>query len=164
MILIGVGANLPNARYGEPIDTCAAALRALETRGIAVPRRSRWYRSAPVPPSDQPWFINAVAVVETDLEPAGLLAVLHDIERDFGRTRRTRDEARVIDLDLLAYGRRVSAPGEVPALPHPRLAERAFVLLPLLEIAREWHHPRLGLAVGDLVDRLPPDQVAEPIP
>lgn len=164
MILIGVGANLPNARYGEPVDTCAAALRALEARGIAVVRRSRWYRSAPVPRSDQPWFINAVAAVETDLDPAALLAVLHDIERDFGRLRRTRNEARVIDLDLLAYGGRISAPGEVPALPHPRLAERAFVLLPLLEIAPEWHHPVLGAAVADLVARLPADQIAEPLP
>lgn len=164
MILIGVGANLPTARYGSPADTCAAALGALEAYGVSVVRRSRWYRSAPVPPSDQPWFINAVAVVKTDLEPPALLAVLHGIERDFGRMRRTRNEARVIDLDLLAYDDRVSAPGEVPALPHPRLVERAFVLRPLLDVAPRWRHPVLGATAADLAARLPPDQVAEPLP
>ena len=163
MILIGLGANLPSPRHGNPVDTCTAALGALERAGVRVRRRSRWYRSAPVPPSAQPWFVNGVAEVETDLSPADLLAVLHRVERDFGRVRRARNEARVIDLDLLAYGARVSAPGEEPCLPHPRLAERAFVVLPIAELAPDWRHPRSGLSVAELVRALPSDQTIEPL-
>ncbi len=126
-------------------------------------RRSRWYESAPVPASGQPWFVNGVAAVETELSAADLLALLHRIEADFGRERRVRDEARVLDLDLLAYGDRVSAPGETPVLPHPRMAERAFVLLPLAEMAPGWRHPVSRLSAAEMAGQLPPDQVARPI-
>lgn len=163
MILIGLGANLPSPRFGDPVQTCAAALDALERAGVRVKRRSRWYRSAPVPRSDQPWFVNGVAEVETELEPTQLLDVLHGIERAFGRARRERDEPRILDLDLLAYRARVSRPGEVPELPHPRLAERAFVVLPLAELAPGWRHPISGLTAAELARRLPRDQIAEPI-
>jgi len=163
VILIALGANLPSPRYGTPRQTCEAALAALAARGVRVRRRSRWYRSDPVPPSGQPPFVNGVAEVETDLPPAGLLALLHEIERDFGRVRRRRNEARVIDLDLLAYGERVSAPGEAPELPHPRLAERAFVLLPLMDLAPDWRHPVSGRRAADLAADLPPGETAEPL-
>lgn len=164
MIIIGLGANLSTKRFGAPVESCAAALRAIEAAGVRVIRRSRWYRSAPVPPSDQPWFVNGVAEVRTDFSPAALLEVLHGIERDFGRIRRRRNEARPLDLDLLVYRDVVSAPGEVPVLPHPRLAERAFVLCPLAELAPGWRHPVSGLAIEELIGRLPPDQSAEPLP
>ena len=87
--------------------------------------------------------------METDLTPAELLAVLHDVEEQFGRVRRERNEARVLDLDLLAFNDRVSAPGETPILPHPRMGERAFVLLPLSEVAPTWRHPVNGLSAAD---------------
>ena len=125
--------------------------------------RSRWYRSAPVPPSDQPWFVNGVAAVETTLDPAALLALLHSVEARFGRVRREKNAARVLDLDLLAYGERVSAPDDVPVLPHPRLHQRAFVLRPLAELAPNWRHPRLGMGVQALLAALPPQSVAEPL-
>lgn len=163
MILIGLGANLEHPRYGPPRRTLEAALEALQQSGIVILARSRWYRSAPVPPSDQPWFVNAVASVETSLSPATLLARLHEIEARFGRSRRRRNEARVLDLDLLAYHDRVSAPGESPILPHPRLAERAFVVLPLAEVAPDWRHPVSGLGVSELVGRLDPAETAEPL-
>ena len=163
MIFIGLGSNLSSPRHGTPAETCAAALAALEGEGVALQGVSRWYRSAPVPASDQPWFVNGVAAVATGLAPAGLLAVLHGIERDFGRARRTRDEARIIDLDILDFDARVSAPGETPVLPHPRLAERAFVLLPLAELAPDWRHPVSGLSAAELARRLPAGQIAEPI-
>lgn len=163
MILLGLGANLEHPRFGPPRQTLQAALEALEQSGIAVLARSRWYRSAPVPASDQPWFVNAVASVETDLSPAALLARLHRIEARFGRARRRRNEPRVLDLDLLAYHDRVSAPGEVPVLPHPRLADRGFVLLPLLEVAPDWRHPGSGLSAAELARRLGPDDRAEPL-
>ena len=160
-ILIGIGANLPSAAHGPPSATCAAALAALAARGLRVLRRSRWYESAPVPPSDQPCYVNGVARVETALPPVGLLALLHDIERDFGRERREINAARVIDRDLLAYGDRVET--GPPALPHPRLHERAFVLLPLAEVAPGWRHPATGRTVAALIAALPPGQEARPL-
>ena len=163
MIVIGLGANLSSPRYGGPQDACEAALDALRAAGVAVLRCSRWYRSAPVPASDQPWFVNAVAEVGTDYSAAELLDLLHRIEREMGRERRARDEARVIDLDLLIFGETVSGPSETPILPHPRLAERAFVVLPLAELAPDWRHPRTGQSLAEMVRTLPADQQAEPI-
>ncbi len=163
MILLGLGANLDHPVHGPPRATLEAALAALDAAGIAVIRRSRWFRSAPVPVSDQPWFVNGVAALRSQLGPAELLAVLHEVEAGFGRVRRRRNEARILDLDLLAYGARVSAPGEQPVLPHPRLAERAFVILPLAELEPEWRHPVSGLSAAELARRLPPDQTAEPL-
>ncbi len=163
MILIGIGANLDHPRYGSPRQTCEAALAYLDGRDVRVRARSRWYRSAPVPPSDQPWFVNGVAGLETDLEPGALLALLHRAEAHFGRERRVRNEARLLDLDLLAYGARVSAPGERPVLPHPRLVERAFVLLPLADLAPDWRHPVSGLSVAEMVAALGPQEAVEPL-
>ncbi len=163
MIVIGLGANLSDPRYGGPQDACEVALDALHTAGVAVLRRSRWYRSAPVPASDQPWFVNAVAEVVTGLSAAELLDLLHRIEREMGRERRARDEARVIDLDLLVFGEAVSSPCETPILPHPRLAERAFVVLPLAELAPDWRHPGTGQRLAEMIRALPADQRAEPI-
>lgn len=126
--------------------------------------RSRLYRSAPVPPSDQPWYVNAVARIETDRSPRDLLALLHRIEAAYGRERREVNGARTLDLDLLAYGDVVLRGGDgAPVLPHPRMHQRAFVLLPLREVAPDWHHPVLGQTVDDLIAALPPDQTAEPI-
>lgn len=163
MIFIGVGANLPSPRFGPPRATCGAALAALAAAGIAVTRCSRWYRSAPVPPSDQPWFVNAVAEVATAVSPAEIMAVLLQIERDFGRRRGVPNAARILDLDLLDYHGRTSRPGEEPFLPHPRIQERAFVLLPLSDLAPDWRHPMTGVPVAALIAGLPKDQVAEPI-
>jgi 2-amino-4-hydroxy-6-hydroxymethyldihydropteridine diphosphokinase len=163
MILIGLGANLASPEFGAPPKSLEAALALIAERGVRVVARSRWYRSAPVPPSDQPWFVNGVVTVETALEPAALLEVLHAVEARFGRVRRERNAARVLDLDLLAYDDRVSAEGAALILPHPRLHERAFVLRPLAEIAPNWRHPRLRRTVASLIADLPPDAGAEPI-
>jgi 2-amino-4-hydroxy-6-hydroxymethyldihydropteridine diphosphokinase len=160
MILIALGGNLDSPRHGPLRATLAAALDALDARGVHVVATSRWYRTAPVPVSDQPWFVNAVARVETGLEPAALLALLHDIERDFGRERGARNAARVLDLDLIDHDGRIA---EAPALtlPHPRLAERAFVLLPLRDVAPSWCDPRDGRSIDALIAALPPDQTIE---
>jgi len=163
MILIALGSNLPSQRFGAPVKNCEAALSALNAAGVAPVRVSRWYRSAPVPVSDQPWFINGVALVETALAASPLLAVLHDIERDFGRSRRARNEARVIDLDLLAYGDLVSGPGEGLVLPHPRMAERAFVVWPLAELVPAWRHPVSGLSAKEMAGLLPAGPAVEPL-
>ncbi|MGH7034204.1 MAG: 2-amino-4-hydroxy-6-hydroxymethyldihydropteridine diphosphokinase, partial [Stellaceae bacterium] len=134
----------------------------LKASGARIVARSRWFRTAPVPPSDQAWFVNAVAHVETALEPMELLALLQKIERTFGRRRAVRNEARPLDLDLLEYdGRILDTPGLV--LPHPRLHLRAFVLLPLQDVAPGWRHPVLGETVSELIAKLPADQVAVPL-
>jgi 2-amino-4-hydroxy-6-hydroxymethyldihydropteridine diphosphokinase len=162
-ILIGLGANLPSHRFGPPRATLEAALESLERHGVAIRRRSRWYESMPVPASDQPWFVNGVALVDTTLDPAGLLATLHEVEQAFGRERRERNEARVVDLDLLVYGRRVNHGPTPPLLPHPRLTERAFVLRPLAELVPDWRHPASDRPIQALIADLPPEQVARPL-
>ena len=101
MIFIGIGANLPSS-YGSPLATCEAVLLALAEAGFEIARRSRWYESAPVPISDQPWYINGVIELKTNSKPLELLNKLHDIESKFGRVRRVVNEARVLDLDQLA--------------------------------------------------------------
>lgn len=158
MIFIGLGANLPSGRYGAPRQILAAAIECLNANDIIVEARSGWYRSAPVPASDQPWFVNAVTEVRTELEPGALLARLHGIEAAFGRVRRRANEARVLDLDLIDYHGRVQDGPAPPILPHPRMAERAFVLLPLAEIAPGWIHPRTGAPVARLIAALDPGQ------
>lgn len=163
MILIGIGANLGHPAYGSPQSTCEAALSFLARPGLIVKRRSRWYRSAPVPISDQPWFVNAVVELETALTPEALMQRLHDVEARFGRVRERRNESRVLDLDLLAFHDLVSASGGALQVPHPRLAERAFVVLPLAELAPGWRHPETGRTIEDLHAALPVNQKIEPI-
>jgi 2-amino-4-hydroxy-6-hydroxymethyldihydropteridine diphosphokinase len=135
----------------------------LARRGIQVVARSRWYESAPVPISDQPWFVNGVVAIETGLTPERLLAELHDIERSFGRVRREVNAARVIDLDLISYGDMVRAGSAGPVLPHPRLKDRAFVLLPLADIAPGWRHPATHERLADMIKALPSGQTIRPI-
>ena len=163
MILIGVGANLPNVSGEPPRVTCERALASLPDEGVRIAKLSRWYESAPVPDSDQPWYVNAVARVKTNLDSAMLLAVLHRIEAAFGRTRAEKNVARVLDLDLLDYGGEVRTGETGPHLPHPRLHERAFVLMPLSDVAPNWRHPVSGLTVDALIARLPDSAVARPL-
>jgi len=158
MILLGLGANLPSAA-GAPAATLDAALRALAEDGVEILRRSPWYRSAPIPAGDQPWFVNGVAAVATRLGPKELMALLHRIEVRFGRRRGERNAPRTLDLDLLDYEGLVRA--IAPVLPHPRLHERAFVLLPLADVAPGWRHPVSGAGLADLTAALPPGQVAD---
>lgn len=157
VVLLGVGANLDTHRHGSPRGSLLAALRRLGELGVTTERLSPWYSSAPVPPSDQPDFSNAVASIDTCLPPLALLFTLHRVEREMGRRRGVRNAARVIDLDLLSYGD-LARSTPVLTLPHPRLAERAFVLRPLCDLMPEWRHPGLGVSAGDLLDQLPPGQ------
>lgn len=156
MILIGVGANLPGPA-GSPRETCAAALAYLGALGAPVVACSPWYETAPIPASDQPWFVNAVARVSTCLSPEGLLAALHRAEAAFGRSRSVLNAARTVDLDLLAY-HDVVRTGGAPLLPHPRLHERAFVLYPLRDLLPGWRHPLSGQRAVELAADLPPGQ------
>jgi 2-amino-4-hydroxy-6-hydroxymethyldihydropteridine diphosphokinase len=161
-IYIALGGNLPHPRYGPPKATLQAALAALEGRGVAVRRVSPWYRTAPVPVSEQPWYFNAVAEISTDLPADRLLAELHAVEEEFGRVRSAPNAPRIIDLDLLDY-RGETAPGGPgkATMPHPRMTGRAFVLRPLADIAPQWRHPVSGASIQALVAALPADQVIE---
>ncbi|MGH6660195.1 MAG: 2-amino-4-hydroxy-6-hydroxymethyldihydropteridine diphosphokinase [Rhodospirillales bacterium] len=159
---MAVGANLPSPEFGPARASCEAALSELSRRGLRIVRRSRWFESAPIPASDQPWFVNGVVAVETDLSPEALLALLHDVERRFGRERRALNAARVLDLDIVAYGDLVRA-DPPPILPHPRMHQRAFVLLPLADVAPDWRHPVDGRPLSALLRDLPGDQRIRPV-
>jgi 2-amino-4-hydroxy-6-hydroxymethyldihydropteridine diphosphokinase len=157
-VYIGLGANLPSPEHGTPRETLEAAMRVLESRGLAIVARSPFYESEPVPVSDQPWYLNAVVEVQTELAPVALLGLLHSVENAFGRVRSVRNEPRVLDLDLLDHRGAVRAGPDSPLLPHPRLADRAFVLRPLCDIAPDWRHPVSGRTVAELLESLPEGQ------
>lgn len=134
-------------------------MRDLGRRDVQIHRTSPWYRSAPVPVSDQPWYVNTVAEVRTDLPADGLLATLHAVEQAFGRVRTVANAARAIDLDLLDFRGEIAAGGLGRAtLPHPRMAGRAFVLMPLADLAPSWRHPVTGERIEALLRALPPGQ------
>jgi 2-amino-4-hydroxy-6-hydroxymethyldihydropteridine diphosphokinase len=163
LILISLGGNLASPRFGAPLDTLAAALVALEAEGIQIATRSAWYRTEPIPRSDQPWFVNAVVSLTAHLAARDLLAVLQAVERQFGRVPSERNAARVLDLDLLDYRSRVTETSSL-VLPHPRLHQRRFVLQPLAEIAPDWRHPLSGLTAEQLLSRLAAKQPIERLP
>lgn len=152
-VLIALGGNLPSW-VGAPRTTLEAALAALEEAGVRILRKSSWYVTAPVPASDQPWFTNGVVSAETDLGPEALLELLHGIEAAFGRVREEKNGARTLDLDLLAHGEAVQTEKN-PILPHPRLHERAFVMVPLAEIAPDWRHPVLNRTAAEILAGIP---------
>ena len=174
MILIGIGANLPHQRFGSALETCRHAVSLLAAHpDIELMDISRWYESAPVPISDQPWFINGVASIKTELPAEQLMDILHKIEGECGRERGDPDieknAPRLLDLDLLDFNGVVSKnhnnkSKKSPVLPHPRMGERAFVLLPLADIAPDWSHPATKQSLDELIRALNPDQVARPIP
>jgi 2-amino-4-hydroxy-6-hydroxymethyldihydropteridine diphosphokinase len=163
LVFVGIGGNLPSPTFGSPLAVMAATLRELPSVGIVVRRRSRWYRSSAVPPSNQPTFINGVMDIRTSLNPEALLKALHRVEAKFGRVRGAPNAARVLDLDLLAWGRMVVQSDAGLYLPHPRMHLRAFVLEPLAELAPDWRHPRLGLSITEMLAALPAEQWAEPL-
>lgn len=155
-VFVGLGANLGDARTA--LHAAMAALAVLP--GTRVVHRSSLYRSAPVD-AQGPDFVNAVVELRTALSPAALLAALHALEQTHGRQRPYRHAPRTLDLDLLLFGQR-EVVTDALTLPHPRLHERAFVLQPLLEIAPDAIHPRLGLLApraaalaAQTIERLP---------
>ena len=160
MILVAIGANLPGPDGATPLQTCAKAVHALAgLPGLQLHSASHWYETEPVPRSDQPNYVNGVARLQrmpgTAISPEALLASLQAIEVKFGRRRSEPNAARTLDLDLIDVDGLVREAPD-PILPHPRTHQRAFVLLPLLDVAPDWVHPaigRTGRALLDAVDQ-----------
>lgn len=151
MILVAVGANL--ASEGRtPLATCRWAVdQVASLPGLRLCSVSRWFATRPIPASDQPSFVNGVIRLAGTAIPLDLLRSLHRIEAAAGRVRGAANAARTLDLDLLAVDGQVIA---TPALtlPHPRMQDRAFVMLPLHDVAPDWRHPVLGVTAMSLLE------------
>lgn len=177
--LIALGGNLPSAA-GEPKCTLVSAIAELSRRGLYVQLLSRFFHTPCFPAGAGPDYVNAVVAVETAISPDEVLAILHEVEAQFARVREQRWGMRTLDLDLIAYGKLVApdsdtyrewegltleeqlhrAPGQL-ILPHPRLQDRGFVLVPLCDIAPDWVHPVLGKSAIEMLAALPKDLVDE---
>ncbi|MFT8791106.1 2-amino-4-hydroxy-6-hydroxymethyldihydropteridine diphosphokinase [Komagataeibacter saccharivorans] len=143
-IVIAVGANLPRESGETAAATCLWAVNELgRIPGLSVVAVSRWYESAPVPPSGQPPYVNGIVRLSGRIDPAGLLARLHEIEARAGRRRTVVNAARPLDLDIISMGDLVRASPD-PVIPHPRATQRAFVVLPLRDIMPDWRDPVTG--------------------
>src|SRR6478609_1867268 len=162
MILTDLGANLPSD-LGPPADTLKRALGELERHDVEIRRISRFYETPAWPDPADPAFVNAVAVVQTRLQPVELLMVLHGVETALGRLRSAPNAPRTLDIDLLDYQGRVMTMPEI-ALPHPRMAARSFVLVPLHDVAPDWRHPVTGQGLPELLAALPDRDTPKRLP
>lgn len=145
---IALGSNI-----GDSLRILEAAIETLaQTPGISLRAKSSWYKTKPVGPP-QPDYLNGCAILQVEMKPHILLETLLQIEQQFGRIRQERWGPRLLDLDLLLYdGLILDTPNL--QIPHPRMKERAFVLVPLTEIAPDWIEPISGSAIKDLVTKV----------
>lgn len=176
---IAFGANLPS-ETGTPMETLQAALHALSAKGVTVTQLSQIYETPCFPAGAGPDYVNFAAEVMYDGPPEALLLVLHEIEAELGRVRKTRWAGRPIDLDLLAYAdevrpdaRSVQAWIDLPLseqtvrapdqliLPHPRIQDRAFMLIPFADLAPDWRHPLLGQTISEMLAARPESEKTE---
>ncbi|GAW92213.1 2-amino-4-hydroxy-6-hydroxymethyldihydropteridine diphosphokinase [Calderihabitans maritimus] len=143
-VYLGLGGNV-----GPVKENLARAIQLLDEHPeIEVVGRSKWYLSSPVGKEDQPWFINGVIEIYTTLKPEQLLKVVNEIEQKLGRQRRERWGPRTVDIDILLFGDQIINTEDL-VIPHPRLKERSFVLVPLREL-----NSRLTLPTGEQVEEL----------
>lgn len=180
--LIALGSNVTSTS-GPPIDTLMHALALLESDSVQVLHTSRFFATPCMPKGAGPDYVNAAAHLRTSLGPQDLLDVLHAIEAEFDRRRTNRWAARTLDLDLLDYAglthpdkaaflhwqtlppaEQIKSAPDRMILPHPRIQDRAFVLVPLADIAPEWRHPVLGVTVSRMIAALAPEDVADVTP
>ena len=156
-IIIGIGANLIPNGFSTVQDGLFAAMKMLNEYEIEEIQCSSWYETSPVPKSDQPLFTNAVFSATCNAVPHQLLSYLNDIEGRIGRIRTKRNSARVIDLDILDFNS-MHIETENLIIPHPRMHLRAFVLIPLQEIRKDYIHPVTKEPILTLIKKLPADQ------
>ena len=160
-VVVALGSNLKGL-YESSEALLEEAMQRLAEHGLPVVRRSSLWRSAAWPDPAEPAYLNAVALVDTRLPPLRVLQALRELEARFGRERGTPNQARTLDLDLIAYGDLLmDAPGLV--LPHPRSHERLFVMGPLAEVAPDWRHPRLGATAAELAREATVGKDARPL-
>ncbi len=158
-VFIGLGTNV-----GDRVRRMDRAVEALDRcPNVSLIRRASLYETEPVGRLDQPWFLNTVVEVATELDPDSLLAELKRIERDLGRRPRKRWGPREIDLDLLLYGDSTVRTSEL-VVPHPELPKRRFVLVPLAELAPDVVHPELGRKVERLLRECAAEKGVRPFP
>jgi 2-amino-4-hydroxy-6-hydroxymethyldihydropteridine diphosphokinase len=159
-VILALGGNLAGD-YPSLEALLEAALLELPRAGLPPLRRSNWWRSAAWPDPRDPPYLNGVTIVEAGLGPREVLAATHALELEFGRARGVANAPRTLDIDLIAYGRQViDEPGLV--VPHPRAAERRFVMGPLAEIAPDWRHPVLNRTAAELAAQARFGRDAEP--
>ncbi len=180
--ILAFGGNA-KSQIGQPQETINYAYKALRARGVITLGESRAFRNPAFPAGSGPDFVNTVAFCETNHSAHDLLAILHEVEAKCGRERLVRWGARTLDIDLVSYGSQIlpneethrhwrlldaatqqcEAPSEL-ILPHPRLQDRAFVLVPMAEVAPDWCHPILGLTTAEMMANLPESELKEVVP
>ncbi len=160
-VIIGVGSNLFGPDSASSLTVCERAVRAIaDLPDISCVTRSRWFSSAPVPPSDQPRYVNGALRAAWAGSPEQLLGELQRIELASGRSRSVPNAARTLDLDIVDAGGTIRTDAAL-TLPHPRAHLRGFVLRPLRDVAPHWIHPVSGRSVAELLAGLPPDDTAQ---
>jgi 2-amino-4-hydroxy-6-hydroxymethyldihydropteridine diphosphokinase len=146
---IGIGSNLEDKRHN-----CLRAIEMIEQiPGCKLTGCSHWYLTKPVGVKGQAWYVNGVVSISTKLPPWDLMRRLQSIESDMGRVRTKRWEPRIIDLDILLYGRKIINEEDL-SVPHPLMHLRKFVLVPLVQLAPDLIHPSLGVTMAELLGKM----------
>ena len=153
MIYIGIGSNLNGKNNETPLQNCKKAVVELK-KEVNICKISSWYKSEPIPVSNQPWFINGVVEISTNKSSLDLLEFILNIEEFFGRLREKKNEARILDLDIIDYKKKILYIKNKLIIPHPRMHERSFVLQPLSELNPKWMHPIKKKGIKELIRNL----------
>jgi len=153
LIYIGIGSNLNGKNNETPLQNCKKALVELK-KEVNICKISSWYKSEPIPVSNQPWFINGVIEISTNKSSLDLLEFILSIEEVSGRVREKKNEARILDLDIIDYKKKILYIKNKLIIPHPRMHERSFVLQPLSELNPKWMHPIKKKGIKELIRNL----------
>ena len=153
MIYIGIGSNLNGKNNETPLQNCKKAVVELK-KEVDICKISSWYKSEPIPVSNQPWFINGIIEISTNKSSLDLLEFILSIEKIYGRVRKKKNEARILDLDIIDYKKKILYKKNKLIIPHPRMHERSFVLQPLRELNPKWIHPIKKKGLKELISNL----------
>ncbi len=151
-LILAIGANIKNPQGLNPIETCESAISELTKFSIKILKISSWYLSEPIPKTNDPNYYNSVIQCSTYHDEKKVLKILKFIEKKLGRIKKKRNYSRCIDLDIIDFNKRVKK-SLILTIPHPRMHERKFVLLPIHEINPVWLHPLLKKSVKHLLKK-----------